>query len=120
MRISDWSSDVCSSDLRRQVQLLAVDVELSHIGYPFLARTHRVELTIQQVRCHAPDLTTIGSIFLREHQRPQAQRLHQALHRLVIDHITSMAQRHRTTSIAVAASSEEHTSELQSIMHISY
>src|SRR3546814_18060116 len=101
MRISDWSSDVCSSDLflehganqvehgsfaclvghnltvveihhRRQVQLLAVDVELSHIGYPFLARTHRVELTIQQVRCHAPDLTTIGSIFLQAHQRPQA------------------------------------------------
>src|SRR3546814_20515101 len=35
---------------RRKVQLLAVDVELSHIGYPFLARTHRVELTIQQVR----------------------------------------------------------------------
>src|SRR3546814_20936993 len=34
---------------------------------------------------------------------PQAQRLHQALHRLVIDHITSLAQRHRTTSIAVAA-----------------
>src|SRR3546814_19728575 len=52
MRISDWSSDVCSSDL---------------------------------------------------HQRPQAQRLHQALHRLVIDHITSLAQRHRNTSIAVAA-----------------
>src|SRR3546814_7568312 len=74
MRISDWSSDVCSSDL-----------------------------TIQQVRCHAPDLTTIGSIFLRAHQRPQAQRLHQALHSLVIDHITSLAQRHRNTSIAVAA-----------------
>src|SRR3546814_11984864 len=51
----------------------------------------------------SPDLTTIGSIFLRAHQRPQAQRLHQALHRLVIDHITSLAQRHRNTSIAVAA-----------------
>src|SRR3546814_8720547 len=84
MRISDWSSDVCSSDLHRQGHRrhdgdreLAID----DAGRP-AEKSHRQE-------------------HRRQHQRDRDQRDLQFLHRL-------------------DRRSEEHTSELQSLMRISY
>src|SRR3546814_4431905 len=89
MRISDWSSDVCSSDLQQQ----------PHAG-----------------RGQDPD----GD---RQHQ------LHQPAPSgsIVPSAVTMVAPRGRRSdwcasaiSISVVARSEEHTSELQSLMRISY
>src|SRR3546814_6495923 len=99
MRISDWSSDVCSSDLRRLAQRL-------HGGA--LARVHLdgeadVAVLDDQARNHA--------------QADDVAALRGVLHRLqgveqggFADHSHSLK----------TPRSEDHTSELQSLMRISY
>src|SRR3546814_8631438 len=87
MRISDWSSDVCSSDLRR-----GRDVELDRC----------VD------RCR--QLVDRGNSVLRIDEQPlPVERDHFDLQRLRIR--IDRTRRRR---------SEEHTSELQSLMRISY
>src|SRR3546814_2898992 len=83
MRISDWSSDVCSSDLIR-----------SSIGMP--ARAPR---GTGSSRCTTNASTGCGPSIWRARSRPSA-----------------------TTGTAISrySRSEEHTSELQSLMRISY
>src|SRR3546814_993617 len=90
MRISDWSSDVCSSDLEHvgpDFQIGALDVEaLAAAG---LEQSHRDQVDRQTQR--------------RDHQHAgggHRWRLAEAADRL--------------------PRSEEHTSELQSLMRISY
>src|SRR3546814_2695389 len=95
MRISDWSSDVCSSDL------LAVFVE-EHLV---------VEAFGRAAAEHARDLRRLGD------------RIDQILARhLVIDPERDPAHRPIDLPLQLrqAARSEEHTSELQSLMRISY
>src|SRR3546814_1881186 len=82
MRISDWSSDVCSSDLRHQ---------------------RRTEGTLQD---------TV------EHERFQRSR-HAAQHRREREP-RRPDQHHGAASEPRGKRSEEHTSELQSLMRISY
>src|SRR3546814_6933084 len=99
MRISDWSSDVCSSDL--------VGEDERHRQ---LARAHRGAVD-------APDHQMLAALL--EHQfalggdRGAEQRLHRRhailAHALV--HLDALRE---------VARSEEHTSELQSLMRISY
>src|SRR3546814_5376983 len=81
MRISDWSSDVCSSDL--------------HVVNHRCAENDATGLQAQQAHAgqHARGDADAG----RDHRRTEKQRL----------------------DLAVARS-EEHTSELQSLMRISY
>src|SRR3546814_9671342 len=98
MRSSDWSSDVCSSDLR--------------IGDD----SSRIDLGDQRV----------------EGQRPRLRRLFERLpeKRLEADRGLMPRDRHRSLDRPVKAAggrfdrlprrSEEHTSELQSLMRISY
>src|SRR3546814_5081323 len=76
MRISDWSSDVCSSDLRCVTLALHTRPEPSHANRPGCLRPHR-----RTHRVHFRRVRTAG----RRRGR-----------------------------------SEEHTSELQSLMRISY
>src|SRR3546814_17485534 len=42
MRISDWSSDVCSSDLERQIELLATPEEVSESGIDRIGSASRI------------------------------------------------------------------------------
>src|SRR3546814_2070463 len=106
MRISDWSSDVCSSDLVR----MQADVHDPATGRPF--RIEDVEFLDQRLRelvggeilardeGEVVDLVRIGG----RDDRPVrgAQQIG-----LIVVH-------------DVAVRSEEHTSELQSLMRISY
>src|SRR3546814_4924020 len=98
MRISDWSSDVCSSDLLLhagfdRLRDLGVDVaEALHAGRP----VHRY----RQAR--------VGNAKLA---RERCFR-----HAGHADHVAAVA--HQTTNFSDR--SEEHTSELQSLMRISY
>src|SRR3546814_10371907 len=109
MRISDWSSDVCSSDLQ-----------------PLDA----LELAI--------DLLRVAGQADRFDQRAALQRLAGALHVQILDqrHLVAVGQHiaHRVAHLDRARRralggqlarrhplrSEEHTSELQSLMRISY
>src|SRR3546814_5793331 len=100
MRISDWSSDVCSSDLG-----------LARIGGEFTARAFRKadDRRVGMKRLQSLDDVGIGrdhpSFELRraEAARPAVEQLHR------LDPLLDLARR-----------SEEHTSELQSLMRISY
>src|SRR3546814_6009882 len=103
MRISDWSSDVCSSDLvvQRGAQLWWRD--------PLL----------QQRRERHRQLVVLGAV----HGQVQQQQVLVAVHR-VADAGQRDAQvvqrRQRPGRGGQAVRSEEHTSELQSLMRISY
>src|SRR3546814_7316170 len=81
MRISDWSSDVCSSDLRHLHQAGAVDAAMP---------------------TPAPDIG-LAQITLRHRDPVAFQRVDR-----------------RSMALVHIARSEEHTSELQSLMRISY
>src|SRR3546814_7353382 len=112
MRISDWSSDVCSSDLgkdrrARRRQFLIFDVASGE--QPAIAGKF-----VGQVGAGA------GAVGFAE---PFAQFLGQ----FELHHPRQQAQPHRLGQVAVVACgpidayrSEEHTSELQSLMRISY
>src|SRR3546814_3926664 len=91
MRISDWSSDVCSSDL-----VVIVDTDLEHrADRVFDDPRHRSE------RRRLP---------LRADQRDVAAELH----------AERLGEPRADGDGAAARRSEEHTSELQSLMRISY
>src|SRR3546814_10069089 len=90
MRISDWSSDVCSSDLNP----IAIDARRGHaiLHHFSLGRGKRRNGDSDGRNLRAPG--NITEIFF--HQRPCLRRVY------------------------IARRSEEHTSELQSLMRISY
>src|SRR3546814_2217125 len=101
MRISDWSSDGCSSDRERSVERV-IEVPFESEGYSFRMVIYRnlidgaehVALVKGQLATSSPALVRVHSVDLAtdlfRHSGPRADR------------------------------SEEHTSELQSLMRISY
>src|SRR3546814_3671814 len=119
MRISDWSSDVCSSDLNT------------------LATAHTIRLTRSSVRSGffpRPVLAMVSPLTMNEHEAT-AQRIPQActfVSESPYASISAMntpprkllkvAKKISANSPGTAATtrSEEHTSELQSLMRISY
>src|SRR3546814_1193423 len=91
MRISDWSSDVCSSDLqaikRAHIHGISIDVLMYRAGLIIHATTATSRVVVDG-----------GTLQARKEQ---------------LGPVSSM--RYRTST-----RSEEHTSELQSLMRISY
>src|SRR3546814_1691803 len=111
MRISDWSSDVCSSDLRRSRVRRAVEharrpADRSTEGAASVARAPGYR--DRRPRCRS---RAAGSAGREEDRVPQALVDHGGAHRPAFLHRADEASRTR---------SEEHTSELQSLMRISY
>src|SRR3546814_9180244 len=117
MRISDWSSDVCSSDLGHAgkpargaadalIARAAADVTGQRIHH--LVWFHVLRIAGQRRQCHDHARraeTALQTVFV-------TQRLLHRMQRAVIGG-QSLDRRH-------CARSEEHTSELQSLMRISY
>src|SRR3546814_10273876 len=101
MRISDWSSDVCSSDLVRPVAQTVVRVEVVNprpaLGLPISIAADR----------GAPIAIERDGVFSAEIDGP-AGRVGQFIARQI------------GVEACAAIRSEEHTSELQSLMRISY
>src|SRR3546814_3706634 len=100
MRISDWSSDVCSSDLRLfDLPATAIGTgDLPLLGLPVVSRTV-LEPSLEDVVLGAAKI---------EHDHRNFRPLRRCYDRiLAIDGIMN-------------GRSEEHTSELQSLMRISY
>src|SRR3546814_10265730 len=112
MRISDWSSDVCSSDLKLILQ------EAAWSPCSLL----QDQLVGREERGSAPSGICRGSLRLRRRQasandgwlssRSSEIRTRQSA--------VSQATRRRMLWPAATSRSEEHTSELQSLMRISY
>src|SRR3546814_3029216 len=103
MRISDWSSDVCSSDLpSAQVTVRRPGLPSSGFLYFVLAMP-----LPEQVGKPPPNASCRQSFVLGGTQAPYCVG-------------PPGLERHRTTSQAQVLRSEEHTSELQSLMRISY
>src|SRR3546814_9710594 len=100
MRISDWSSDVCSSDLERQNFL-------RKRGFS-KGETEKIIATVLQEEGHPP-----SSIFdfVQGINAVARDRPHQNA-RLELEG--------KGAKLLASVRSEEHTSELQSLMRISY
>src|SRR3546814_10835632 len=139
MRISDWSSDVCSSDLVEAVDLVdhAVDLEgqLGALGHDVVvegeqfveaaaqprrlvqreapaveARAHRLDRLAERLRwLFGERAPAIGE----EVQRPRCGDLRIELAQRAGGGVARVGE-------DLVARSEEHTSELQSLMRISY
>src|SRR3546814_5716512 len=95
MRISDWNSDVCSSDLTRRRQLpTAGTADRSRKADPRLSRQRRFEQG-----------NSAPYFRLRKHRQVSLE-----------EHLLEARRQQSPASDR----SEEHTSELQSLMRISY
>src|SRR3546814_7283154 len=95
MRISDWSSDVCSSDLHRSRALASFRFTLPWARKPGIA-----PISVSRVFWSAADS---GYLYAK---------------RCVSGSATGASR--EGTSVRCGQRSEEHTSELQSLMRISY
>src|SRR3546814_1049164 len=122
MRISDWSSDVCSSDLRLAIEIIEalsrpyeVDQHTLYIGASVGSAIAPRDGRTAEMLIRGADLALYRS---KEHgggpHHPYEPKLH--VH----------AEERRVLEIALREAleknqrSEEHTSELQSLMRISY
>src|SRR3546814_4316352 len=105
MRISDWSSDVCSSDLSAHPwPQQVIDARRHPVHGAQLACIHH-EAVWRAIRRRGP---AIGFIL-----RPARLR-----HRVGVDPVSQ--RRRHDLRLPRVDRSEEHTSELQSLMRISY
>src|SRR3546814_8724882 len=135
MRISDWSSDVCSSDLKRRVD--EGNIAAEQLGRVFRIRRHGGFVGIVRPQC---DTSLIGEEYVelgRYRRGPLRDARQSARHRdrarRVIDapvvcvnisrrraHAEDPAWREDRLDFETLDRSEEHTSELQSLMRLSY
>src|SRR3546814_7180509 len=135
MRISDWSSDVCSSDLvgafhQRQIAVRGSTQQRVEVGAGMIGDAHRpssgpfakVRASQPFVSVHAmvepsarsttwappPNAMMRGLEQVFAHSKPQRP-------------VSANASAHRLTKVRTCPGrSDEHTSELQSLMRISY
>src|SRR3546814_1394613 len=111
MRISDWSSDVCSSDLQRGHAAIPFsnDPEFQ-VGCDLVGRKQailpRCQCGIVQFTIAFTEITPIAT--------KVATQVHTGVELALLDQFVNAS---RTNQLA---RSEEHTSELQSLMRISY
>src|SRR3546814_3717430 len=97
MRISDWSSDVCSSDLPQRFEEGVGEAEIQQVLHSLLA----------QVMVDAEDRRLVEDLVER------------GVERLRGGQVAAEGLFHHNPR-AAGARSEENTSELQSLMRISY
>src|SRR3546814_1835240 len=116
MRISDWSSDVCSSDLLVRVDARARSVD--EIRNAAAATRGGVAITVGQianVRIGGDLRTGAGSMNGEEAVIGTVLMLINENSRIVAQDVSA-----KLDQVSKTLRSEEHTSELQSLMRISY
>src|SRR3546814_7883187 len=107
MRISDWSSDVCSSDLAGLIHARLRSATRTRL--PLLQQLHFDRTVARPLRGSA--LAVAPAVRQREIDR--------RAHRRHLRSVALLGRRAGTVGIDLGRS-EEHTSELQSLMRISY
>src|SRR3546814_7084656 len=129
MRISDWSSDVCSSDLGdaafsalRQRHIGNVDrradIEAGQRNHDFFRNVRRVDDQVEVVTDdveHAAALDAGRGVFIDETDRDV-----DVDGRMLADAQEIRVKRAIAHRVELHVRSEEHTSELQSLMRSSY
>src|SRR3546814_8173211 len=126
MRISDWSSDVCSSDLYHRVRRRASDVAAvlaeaadRHVEHAWIRLPHRVVAEAEPRRdARAEALDEHVAVRGEPEREVAAFRAPEVEDDAPLAAVGDDGMR-RLVAEAVARS-EEHTSELQSLMRISY
>src|SRR3546814_4968792 len=115
MLISDWSSDVCSSDLVRSVGGISLERVLAAIGLPFSVGPDRSIIFTPR------DRVIIGAGFT-EHASEKLDGLVAKIEPRFNAKFGHFCRCGGTDTVEAAdvERSEEHTSELQSLMRISY
>src|SRR3546814_2261606 len=130
MRISDWSSDVCSSDLRYRAsrEELAQASRLGSIGQITAGVAHEINQPLAAIRSFAEN----SLAYLKRGDAAKAEGNLGTIIDLtarvgaITGELRNFARRAPTPLGPVAVQdvidgrSEEHTSELQSLMRISY
>src|SRR3546814_7952209 len=135
MRISDWSSDVCSSDLkltsdpefnpsveegepvsaeaarRRAISILLGNLTVEREGFSYAIR---IEYESESPQTAANVANTLADVYIADQVNKKSDATGRATNFLEgqIDQLRAHVQ--------TAERSEEHTSELQSLMRISY
>src|SRR3546814_2839386 len=106
MRISDWSSDVCSSDLDAQ-------------GRPLAADDAKIDALLER-EVRVPEATAVEArrFYDRHRERFASEPLVEAEH--ILFSANPADEFAYSLAVGDARRSEEHTSELQSLMRISY
>src|SRR3546814_10482052 len=118
MRISDWSSDVCSSDLVETVILEARKIA-EHVEHLPDRRDIIVHLREQLRRVRAVRNRRLAALELAAGRHDvRAERHHAAGFGHHVDHPVRSPETDLDTE--PEGRSEEHTSELQSLMSLSY
>src|SRR3546814_3364398 len=102
MRISDWSSDVCSSDLIPKVSAKVLTARLRAL--------EAKGVVIREVKPTSPPSVEYSLTDLGQQLVPAINAIAEVGHKL----------RERNGARSECSRSEEHTSELQSLMRISY
>src|SRR3546814_3371453 len=131
MLISDWSSDVCSSDLTRTQGVKLARLRLRPLAVPVVERVERALLLAQhlaQLRdllVLRPDLRfelvdALGVRGCRLCVRRAGNRQRQCVGKQDNGGDVPCFPSHRRPFLHQAMRSEEHTSELQSLMRNSY
>src|SRR3546814_1396713 len=101
MRISDWSSDVCSSDLAISRYFFLAAWAGLYLALSYASEAHRVERRADRLE--------------RAAQQAELRSLrYQVNPHFLFNTLNSLS------SLVMKDRSEEHTSELQSLMRISY
>src|SRR3546814_6499607 len=128
MRNSYWSSDVCSSDLEHQRQNAGKEEdEVEHQLHLRLGT--RLPQAINEVAAHmAAARQRVGAAHHEERavhdegdvKRPGGRRVEQVADDDLVGHGEGHDQDQPGEGLAEPRRSEEHTSELQSLMRISY
>src|SRR3546814_2683189 len=112
MRISDWSSDVCSSELLRRDPLRLCGVR----EIPCVGSLGRGDGSAVDRREHR----VLGRKLLGDVVAPKAINIDDAARRVVLDGGAKLDRVADLSRRIGDVRSEEHTSELQSLMRISY
>src|SRR3546814_9214228 len=122
MRISDWSSDVCSSDLVGNTSVLVQppsDTLLHHRRRLHAVLLDALDLRRRDIAAMSDDvlrseaMAALGEIIAQDIDLPDSVDRHQIL----IDVVNEAVG---LGPLEPLLRSEEHTSELQSLMRISY
>src|SRR3546814_6669583 len=111
MRISDWSSDVCSSDL---------DTLQPQKTCPVMPRRRQVRLQPTHQRQSQGTDHPRDQVLPEQRLNARADHGRQALAGLKQNIADKTVTHHHIRFTPVQPGSEEHTSELQSLMRISY
>src|SRR3546814_8382947 len=111
MRISDWSSDVCSSDLSE-------DVDPGRFTAIELAKARQAFAVLEAI----PTTSRLGTALSLAIEATGQHRWHAGivLHSAAAETVLTSERGKGLTHRLASSRSEEHTSELQSLMRISY